>query len=226
MNPRLAVAASVVITGVSIASAQDVAESSSVETVTVTGSRIARDQDVAPSPIVTVPQDLVSSTGAVTIETALNQLPQFGLGGNQAVANFSGTGLATLNLRGLGAYRNLVLVDGRRPQPSTVLGVIDLNSIPQALIQDVEIISGGASAVYGSDAISGVVNLKLNHRFEGVQIDSQYNVTGEGDGDTSDISLTVGGNFAEDRGNAVVSISYTNREEIDFQSREFFRRRS
>jgi len=211
------------MTAASSAIAQDDV-SSPIETVTVTGSRIARAQDVTPSPVVSVPQDLLSSTGAVTIETALNQLPQFGLGGNQAVAGFSGTGLATLNLRGLGNYRNLVLVDGRRPQPSTILQVIDINTIPKALIQDIEIISGGASAVYGSDAISGVVNLKLNPRFEGVQLDTQYNLTEEGDGATQDVSLTVGGNFADDRGNAVVSVSYTDREAVDFQSRDFFRR--
>src|SRR5690606_4561493 len=108
------------------------------------------------------------------IEAALNQLPQLGIGANQTNAGWGGTGRASLNLRGLGALRNLVLLDGRRLQPSDVLQVVDVNTIPTALIEDIEIISGGASAVYGSDAIAGVVNVKLNDRFEGVALDTQY----------------------------------------------------
>lgn len=191
--------------------------------VLITGSRISRQDYEANSPITTVTQDLLQSTGAVTIEAALNQLPQFGIGANQTNAGWGGTGMATLNLRGLGALRNLVLLDGRRLQPSDVLQVIDINTIPAALIQDIEVISGGASAVYGSDAISGVVNIKLNPHFRGLRLHSQYDLYEEGDGGILDASITAGSDFADGRGNAVVSLSYTDRQGVDYMARAFFR---
>jgi len=195
-----------------------------LQEVAITGSRIVRKDYVGNSPLTTVTMEALEASGAPTLEVALNALPQFAIGANATVAGFSGTGQATLNLRGLGPTRNLVLLDGRRLQPADVLGVVDINTIPSALVQNVEVITGGASAVYGSDAIAGVVNLQINPRFEGVQIDTQYNVFGEGDGATLDTSLTVGGNFADDRGNAVVSFSYLDREDVGYMSRDFFAR--
>lgn len=196
---------------------------SQLDAVVVTGSRIVRQDYVASSPITTLSREAFDNTGAVTIEAALNQLPQLGIGANQTNAQFGGTGRASLNLRGLGPLRNLVLLDGRRLQPSDVLGVVDVNTIPTALIQDIEIISGGASAVYGSDAIAGVVNVRFNEHFEGVEIDSQYSQYDAGDGDIRDVALTWGGNFSDGRGNAVLSFSHTEREGVDFMSRAFFR---
>lgn len=196
----------------------------SLQEVTITGSRIVRPDYEANSPITSVTAATLESTGATTLENALNQLPQFAIGANQTNAGFGGSGTATLNLRALGSFRNLVLLDGRRLQPSDILQSIDINTIPSALIENVEVITGGASAVYGSDAISGVVNIKLKDRFEGVQIDTQYNVFEENwDGQTFDTALTVGGNFADNRGNAVVSLSYTDRKDIGYMDREFFR---
>lgn len=196
---------------------------SQLDAVVVTGSRIVRQDYTASSPITTVSREALDNTGAATIEVALNQLPQLGIGANQTNAGWGGTGRASLNLRGLGPLRNLVLLDGRRLQPSDVLGVVDVNTIPTALIQDIEIISGGASAVYGSDAIAGVVNVKLDDAFEGVAIESQLSQYDSGDGDIRDHSLTWGGNFGEGRGNAVLSFSYTDREGVDFMARPFFR---
>lgn len=195
-----------------------------LDAVTVTGSRIARMDYESSSPLTTVSAETIESTGASTVEEALNQLPQLGLGANKTNAGFGGTGQATLNLRGLGAQRNLVLLDGRRLQPSTTDNVVDVNTIPTTLIAGVEIISGGASAVYGSDAIAGVVNIHLKDDFEGVQLDTQYSQYAEGDGDSTDATLTFGGNFAEDRGNAVLSFSWTDREGVDYMAREFFRK--
>ncbi|MCD9029556.1 TonB-dependent receptor [Luteimonas sp. BDR2-5] len=199
-------------------------QAAQLDTVSVTGSRIARADYVSSSPLTTVTGEAIEETGAATIEEALNQLPQLGLGANKTNAGWGGTGQATLNLRGLGAQRNLVLLDGRRLQPATTDNVIDVNSIPTALISGVEIISGGASAAYGSDAIAGVVNIRLDDRFEGVQLDTQFSQYGAGDGDTTDVALTFGGNFADGRGNAVLSLSWTEREGVDFMSRAFFRR--
>ena len=192
--------------------------------VTGTGSRIARLDYVSSSPLTTVSSEDIQASGAVTVEESLNQLPQLGLGANKTNAGWGGTGQATLNLRGVGAQRNLVLLDGRRLQPSTTDNVVDVNAIPTALLSGVEIISGGASAVYGSDAIAGVVNLQLKDDFQGVQLDTQFSRYGEGDGATTDIALTFGGDFADGRGNAVLSFSWTDRKGVDYMAREFFRK--
>ena len=163
----------------SSAFAQEQEQSAAVDTpradeIVVTGSRISRRDLVAASPIVTLVQEDITRRGEVTIEKALSQLPQFGLGENSTQTGFNSTGQATLNLRGLGSARNLVLLDGRRMQPSNIQQVVDINTIPAALIESVEVITGGASAVYGSDAVAGVINFRTRKRFEGVQIDAQY----------------------------------------------------
>ncbi len=143
------------------------AQDDSLEEIVVTGTRIARPDFVSTSPIVTVPAAVFASVGSSTVETTLNLMPQF-------VPNLTGTsngvedGQASLDLRGLGTTRTLVLVDGRRLIPSNGEGVADLNVIPPSLIENVEIITGGASATYGSDAIAGVVNLKLRRSMDGV----------------------------------------------------------
>jgi len=200
------------------------ATATQLDAVTVTGSRIARQDYASSSPLTSVTRETLRGTGTSTLEEALNQLPQLGIGANKTNAGWGGTGQATLNLRGLGAQRNLVLLDGRRLQPATTDNVVDVNTIPSALIEDVQIITGGASAVYGSDAIAGVVNIRLKEDFEGIRLDSQFAQYGEGDGDTTDVALTLGGNFAENRGNAVLSLSWSDREGVDFMAREFFRK--
>ena len=192
--------------------------------LTVTGSRIARVDYASSSPLTSISRESFEETGASTVEEALNQLPQLGLGANKSNAGWGGTGQATLNLRGLGAQRNLVLLDGRRLQPSTTDNVIDVNSIPSALIDGIEIISGGASAAYGSDAIAGVVNFRLKKDFEGITLETQQARYGQGDGDTSDLALTIGGNFNQQRSNAVLSLSWSDRDGVDYMDRAFFRR--
>lgn len=178
---------------------------------------------VSSSPISTLSTAAITATGEVTLEKALGTLPQFGLGENSSQTGFGSTGQASLNLRGLGSFRNLVLLDGRRMQPSNSQQVVDINTIPKALIENVEIITGGASAVYGSDAIAGVVNFITKRNFEGLAIDGQYNITQQGDGGARDLSATLGGNFADGRGNAVISVSYSGRDVVNYQSRAFFR---
>ena len=143
-----------------------------VTEVVVTGSRIARRDFVATSPIVTQTQEALQQSGAVNIEKSLQQLPQFAGGQGEGSVNVGGGsgGRATLNLRSLGDVRGLVLLDGRRLPPSGVLGQVDVNIIPQSVIAGVETITGGASAVYGSDAMSGVVNFKTRTNFTGIQL--------------------------------------------------------
>ena len=203
---------------VDIASAQ---ASAAPQEVVVTGSRIARQDYVADSPIVTVSAKALEQSGAVTVEKLLNELPQFVPAATDTSNNPSNGGQANIALRGIGTVRTLVLVDGRRTTPSNATGVVDINTIPAALIDGIEVITGGASATYGSDAIAGVVNFKLKHHFQGMQVDAQYGKSGQDDGATQNISVLLGGNFADDKGNAIVSLSFANREAIFNGSRAF-----
>ena len=197
-----------------------------VDQVVVTGSRIARRDFVATSPIVTQTSEALQQTGAITVEKSLQQLPQFagGAGEGSVSVGGGGGGRATLNLRSLGAVRNLVLLDGRRLPPSGVLGEVDVNNVPQSMIAGVETITGGASAVYGSDAMSGVVNFKTRTNFTGIQLDAQYGNAFKMDRATRDINLTVGGRFADDRGHGVLSLGYTDREALSGMDRKFYER--
>jgi outer membrane receptor protein involved in Fe transport len=206
---------------------ESAAAESQVDEVVVTGSRIVRNDYNAESPVVTVSQDLIQNTGTPALDQALNQLPQFnasatGQAQGGGTGPSRGGGRATLNLRGLGPSRTLVLLDGRRLQPSDPLGAVDLNTISSALIENVEVITGGASAVYGSDAVAGVVNFKLRRNFTGVQLDADYALTERGDGQTTTLAATVGGRFADDRGSAVLSLSYLNRQEVLRRDVPFF----
>ncbi|MDD1449659.1 TonB-dependent receptor plug domain-containing protein [Sphingomonas sp. H160509] len=196
--------------------------------IVVTGSRIARRDYVAESPITTIDQKFVQDTGPATIEQTLNSLPQFQASANAQTSSISGFGAGTsggrasANLRGLGPSRTLVLFDGRRLQSSDVLGTIDLNTISPALISTVEVITGGASAVYGSDAVAGVVNFRFNNRFRGLELQADVGVSDQGDADTQSASLTWGTAFAEERARLFVSGSYLNRGTASRNSRSFF----
>ena len=189
-------------------------QTTQVGEIVVTGSRIARQDYQSASPIVTVDTQDFQATGSVTIDSLLNDMPQFVPSVSSTSNNPSNGGQANLNLRGLGTSRTLVLMNGRRVVPSNASGVVDINILPTALIKNIEVISGGASAAYGSDALAGVANFILNDSFEGVQIDAQYGETDRSDGTTESYSLTVGGNFADDRGNMVLSIGRSTRAQI------------
>lgn len=190
--------------------------------VVVTGSRIARRDYESNVPIVTVGSAAIKQTGEVSLEMALQQLPQFMPDMNANDPLLSNGGRAQVDLRGLGANRTLVLLDGRRMQPSDPTGVIDLNTIPSTMIESVEIISGGASAVYGSDAVAGVINFKTRDHFQGVEIDGQWGETTRKDAGQEQIAITMGSNFNDDRGNAVISLNYMKRDLIRENSRPFF----
>jgi outer membrane receptor protein involved in Fe transport len=198
-------------------------DATTVDDVVVTGSRIARQDFVSTSPIVTVGQEDFQATGSVTIDTLINDLPQFVPAINQTSNNPSNGGQANINLRGLGTQRTLVLMNGRRVVPSNSDGTVDINIIPTALIRNVEVISGGASAAYGSDALAGVANFILDDKFSGVQIDAQYGVTDRDDGATESYSLTMGGDIADGRGNVVLSLGRSTRDLIFNLDRDFSR---
>jgi iron complex outermembrane receptor protein len=208
------------------AAAQEATEG---ETIVVTGSRIARRDFESESPIVTLSDAALDDTASVSIDQSLNKLPQFSGGANQitSAGDIQATptnspGIATVNLRGLGSNRTLVLLDGRRTQPANASLVVDLNTIPVAAIDGVEIITGGAAATYGADAVAGVVNFRLKRNFQGIELDGQYGETFEGDGAQYRLSALIGGNFADGKGNAMVGLTYQRRDEVYLRDREFF----
>jgi iron complex outermembrane receptor protein len=202
--------------------------SENMEAIVVTGSRISRRDYQSDSPIVTIDQSTLASAGQPTLDRAIGEMPQFAaaqgmseVGDVQGSTGFAG-GQSYADLRGLGPNRALVLVDGRRPMASNPNGSIDLNTIPMSMIENVEVITGGASASYGSDAIAGVLNFKLRPNFSGAELDVQHGATTHGDGATEHISALLGGNFADQRGNMVLAIEYSERGVVHGADRPFF----
>jgi outer membrane receptor protein involved in Fe transport len=204
------------------AHAQSAGDEAATASIVVTGSRIARPDQTSNSPISVVSGDVLKEQGAVNVEEALNQLPQITPGLNANVNN-GGNGTVTVDVRGLGSSRTLVLVNSRRMVPSTNTGVVDLNVINPLLIERVEVVTGGASAAYGSDALGGVVNFILKDKFEGVELSGQYGLTERGDSETWTLGGIVGGNFADDRGNATLGVSFTKRGDSFQSEREWSR---
>jgi len=200
------------------------AQDTPLEEVVVTGSRIARSDYVANSPLVTVDAESLDTQAGATIGLKLQQMPQFTPGSNEVTGSGQPTGRASVDLRGLGPNRTLVLLDGKRMQPSDAELVVDLNAIPSALINNVEIITGGASAVYGSDAVAGVVNLKLRHDVDGLELHSRHSLADEGDAEEANIGALIGGDFADGRGYSITALDYLHRGSAYFRSREFYRK--
>lgn len=199
-------------------------ESGAIEEVVVTGSRLLRNRDlVAASPVQTVGLEDIQFSGNVTIEDTLNQFPQLTPDNTGTVNQSGGAGVLSADLRGLGAVRTLVLVDGRRFVPGDVTGLVDLGTVPDMLVERVEIITGGASAVYGSDAIAGAVNFILRDDFEGAEVRYQYGETGEGDGQNNKVDLLLGVNSPDNAGNVSLHASFTRRDPVFMGDREFSR---
>tara|TARA_R100000900_G_scaffold127863_1_gene102908 strand:+ start:73534 stop:76401 length:2868 start_codon:yes stop_codon:yes gene_type:complete len=212
VSAALGLSAGAVLPGV--ANAQDSEADLLIEEVIVTGSRILRSNLQSPTPITTIDSDTIEFSGQINAADILRNLPSAGVPGiSSANSNFftSGGGVNTINLRNLGEDRTLVLVNGRR-YISGVAGTaaVDWNTIPTELIDRVEVITGGASAIYGSDALAGVVNVILKNDFEGLEISGSFGETiDHGDDKRQRINITMGDNFANDRGNAVVSVTYS-----------------
>lgn len=193
-----------------------------LEEITVTGSRIVRTDLESVSPLAIVDNEEFVISGNFNVELKLNELPST-LPSFGPSSNNPGDGTARVDLRGLGTSRTLVLVNGRRYIPSTQSGVVDLNTIPGTLIKQVDVVTGGASAVYGSDALAGVVNFQLIDDFEGVELTALYDQTSEGDAEKWNVDVTIGGNFANGRGNAVLYAGYAEREPLFQGERDFSR---
>lgn len=208
--------------------AQEQASETGAETggapIIVTGSRIARPEVDSAVPVVAIGAEAIEADGAQNISDIINELPQVGIGSTRTNTNFltSGTGIATVNLRGLGNSRTLTLVNGRR-FISGFAGdsAVDLNNIPTDLIERIEVVTGGSSAVYGSDAVAGVVNFVMKDSFEGFTARGQASITEQGDNARQYVSVTGGTTFGDDdRGNLMVNFSYDRDEGLRSRDRD------
>jgi len=188
--------------------------------VVVTGSRIKKQDFTSNSPVATIDAVQFERTGVINTEELLNALPQT-IPGLTRVSNNPGNGTATIDLRGLGSNRTLILVNGRRAMPNGSGGVVDINTIAPSMIERTEVLTGGASSVYGADAVAGVVNFILKDNFEGMEANLGYQITEKGDAQILNANLTMGANLDNGRGNATVNMSYTDRSALFQGDREF-----
>ncbi|HWL47902.1 MAG TPA: TonB-dependent receptor plug domain-containing protein, partial [Sphingomonadaceae bacterium] len=178
--------------------------------IIVTGSRIATSFN-APSPVNVLDDARLENLGVASVADALNQLPSFREMTSPSTNLYrvgTNTSARTLDLRGLGASRTLVLVNGRRFVPSSELGTVDLNAIPSILVNRSEIVTGGASAAYGADAVAGVVNLILDNKLDGLKTELSYGQTDVGDGESYLASAAWGSDFGGGRGHFVIGGEY------------------
>jgi iron complex outermembrane recepter protein len=188
-------------------------------TIVVTGSRIARSGFDTPTPVTVVGQEQIARQGASNIAQVLNEIPAFRAQSTPTTSAIfiANLGASTADLRGLGGNRTLVLIDGRRVVASAVAGsgftpanTVDLNLVPSTLLKSVEVVTGGASAAYGSDAVAGVTNLIIDNELEGIRASLQYGTTEQGDNEEYMGSLAFGSSFADGRGRVVVGAEYVN----------------
>lgn len=245
-------ASGVAILSSSLMSAPVFAQEDALEEIVITGSRIRRNDFDANSPTVTVDSDTFEQTSTIGLDTILNQLPQFipgaiteaGFGGDSTTSagaigvgqpgggqfasgalgpnSFSTPGSSSVNLRGLGAGRNLVLIDGRRGMPINASMTIDLNSIPSSALERVEVVSGGASAVYGADAVAGAVNFILKDNFEGAEISTRYGISELGDAEEFTINGLFGATTADGRGSVMLGLEHSHRGEGNYFKRDWY----
>lgn len=183
------------------------------QAIVVTGSRIASPTITSASPLQIVDARDIQESGVVNLQEVLLENPAFGtpaISRTNSAFSTSGAGVATIDLRNLGTSRTLVLVNGRR----TVAGLpggstVDLNTIPAPFIERVDILTGGASSIYGSDAVAGVVNIVYRRNFEGLQLSGQAGISEEGDDARQQLNMMVGSNFDDERGNVTAYLGYT-----------------
>jgi iron complex outermembrane receptor protein len=232
-------------------------EEEELEEIVVTGSRIVRRDMDTNSPLLTIDAQMFQDNAFISVEEALNDLPQFMAGGvgmgSNAVTSLQGAnglegglgsgdafnstllpnnaqavgivvpGAANVNLRGLGANRSLTLIDGHRAMPLNASMIVDLNTIPSIAIGGMEVITGGASAVYGADALAGVTNIKFRDNYEGMQLRVRGGMNEVGDGEEHQISALIGANFGDGRGNVLIGMEYSKRREALWVERDYFR---
>ncbi len=189
-------------------------------TIVVTGSLIRNPNIKLASPVISTSAAEIELKQGTNAEELLRDVPGLVPDIGSSVNNGNG-GASFANLRGLGSNRNLVVLDGDRIVPANLSGVTDLNNIPVALVSRVDVLTGGAVTTYGADAITGVINFVTKKNFTGVELDLGDDITGHNDGNKFRADLTVGGNFADGRGNAVLSVGYQKVEAVYQGDRDY-----
>ena len=197
---------------------EDLAKGPAFEELIITSSRIVREGYNAPTPLSVIGEERIQANANANLAVLLTTLPAFA---NSASArsstvtgNFAVAGINSLNLRNLGPNRTLTLLDGNRMTPAHQNGSVDANLIPQQLVQRVDVVTGGGSAVYGSDAIAGVVNFVLDKTFTGLKGEVSAGQTDYDDGQNVKVAISAGTHFAGDRGHLLVSGEYVRDEGI------------
>jgi len=208
-----------------VAPAMGDAEEVAGDRIVVTGSRIIRDQFDSPAPIATISGDNIENSGLTNVTELLRQTPALTASEGSLLsagtkARAGGAGVNLLNLRHLGTARTLVLVDGRR-HVSAIAGQagVDINTIPTALIERVDVLTGGISPIYGADGVSGVVNFVMKRDFEGLDLRAQQGISDYGDAESTLFAATAGKNFDEGRGNFALSYEFRRDEQVAFSDR-------
>ncbi|HEY8520981.1 MAG TPA: TonB-dependent receptor [Gammaproteobacteria bacterium] len=195
------------------------------EEIFVTGTRIVRDGMSTPTPVTAVTADDLQMMAPGQIVDSLDFLPPFFMNDSPdtAASKSQSAGASNANLRGLGANRTLVLLDGRRIVPSNRLGAVDINLFPEALVERVEVVTGGASAAYGTDAVAGVVNFILREDFEGFDVHTQGGITDREDGEHTEVSVAYGTEVGE-RGHFIASLERFQSQKIEtLEGRDWFK---
>jgi outer membrane receptor protein involved in Fe transport len=219
------------VAGTGIAFAQDAAQApaqapadqqaKTLDRIEVTGSRIRRVDAENASPVVTIDRASIEKTGKLTLGDLVQELPNIaGAATNPSVNNGGGTGASTIDLRGLGSERTLVLINGRRAlRLGGADGGADVNAIPASAVERIEVLTVGASSVYGSDAVAGVVNFIMRKDFTGLQASVDYGVSDRQDGQREGVSLTFG--QTGDKGNVTAGINYNKFDAVSSGDRDF-----
>ncbi|MFT5283132.1 MAG: iron complex outermembrane receptor protein [Yoonia sp.] len=219
----IALSASAMLTCEALAQDANTSVQEAAEVIEITGSRIARTELTATSPVFTISELQLEMDQVVTVEDIIKKLPQAAAGANSTGATVGDSlGSSTIDLRGLGQNRTLVLVNGSRIVPFSFRNAVDVNAIPAGLIKRVEVLTGGAAAVYGADAVAGVVNFILDDEYEGFETSAGYEFT-DGGGETFNVDATMGASIDNGRGNVTAYIGYSKREELLAAKRDFTR---
>lgn len=237
LSTACALLGAVGVVGVNPAYAQDADADEEVEEVVVTGSRIKRTGFDTVNPATVVDSEFLELRSFGNVAQALNELPSFGIPGASENGGQAGqnVGQNFVNAFGLGSQRTLTLINGRRTVSQSSVSVtnvggagagiqVDLNTIPTALIDRVETVYTGGAPIYGSDAIAGTVNVILKDDFEGLNVDLEYGISDENDAENYRYRTLVGGNFADGRGNVVVSLEYARQDGLISSARPFLAR--
>ena len=219
-NARSAAALAMIGTLSAVSAMAQEAAPEKLERIEITGSRIKSVGAESSSPITSVGKEDISIKQPVAVEELVRGLPSAypAIGPN---VNNGSNGTASINLRGLNSNRTLVLVNSRRMVPATLGGVVDTNTIPVSLLERVDLVTGGASAVYGADAVSGVVNFITKRNFSGVEATSLYSASEKGDAQRYKNDVTLGANLADGRGNVVMHVGTTRTSPLQLAQRDY-----